>query len=402
MKRTCAMAALLVLLGRHFDVAATPSSLLTAPPQVSRVVQINVFPLYRIVADDSLAAAANAERVEKLLQDMRAAAAEPELLQLREENGLGMVFLDSSRVLIIHPENRTREELSPLANALMIRQWLTEHAVTPPWEEEELLLRLLLGIVFPFSLIAVLRMTRLGIRTWERNWRTAAMQWFITQAERRGVTDSREYSKRLVHILLGVERLIFFTGIVFLVSLSWFTLFPQTRSLATSLVDRVVGPALSLLGDTIHALLLIMYILLVLGLAYWLDNQLIRRRKFSDVPEYLLDPIIYFPLRLAIWIIALFMILFPFPGAPRIFALGILFLALVTGLLAVRPIIEEISAGIWFSRHYMLKPGDRFQLGDEEYTLVSFHLTNLKALCRDQRRFIPYSKLLKSELTLRP
>ncbi len=400
MNRSCVVATLFVLLRLPFDIAAAQSGPLESPPPVVRTVQIDGMLLYRVVDDDSARDEAHAVWIEQLLEEMRVAAAEPEAVQLREENGLGMVYLDSSRVLVVKPENRVRTELSPLGNALMIRQWLVEHAVTPPWGEEELLLRLLLGFVFPFSLIAILRMTRLGIRNWERRWRTAALQWLIKQAKRRGISDSIAYSKRLVRMFLSLERLVFFTGIVFLVSLSWFTLFPQTRTLATSLVDRVVGPALSLLGDTIHALLLIVYILLVLVLAYWLDNQLIRRRKISDVPEYLLDPVIYFPLRLAIWIIALFMVLFPFPGAPRIFALGILFLALITGLLAVRPIIEEISAGIWFSRHYQLKPGDRFKLGEEEYTLVSFHLTNLRALGGDQHRFIPYSRLLKSELIL--
>jgi hypothetical protein len=363
-------------------------------------VGLDSVPLYTCVAADSAAAAAEATRIKQLLLQMQSAAVHPELLRLREENSTGVLFIDSSRVIVVKPENRTQNELSPLANAVIMRDWLVTHALRPPWDEEELLLRLLLGIVYPFSLIVMLRLTRLGIRKWERSWRAAALHWFILQAERRGVAASSTHGKRLVHLLLGLERLLFFTSAVVLISFAWFTLFPQTRPLASSLVVRVVGPALSLLGNTIHALILLAYIVVVLLLARWSDHHLSQQQKLPGVPEFLRDPLIYFPLRLAIWIIALFLALFPFPGAPRMFALALLFIALLTGLLALRPIIEEISAGIWIGRHYQLNPGDTFMIGKQKYTLVSFHLLHLLAECNEERRFIPYSKILKSEIIL--
>jgi len=367
---------------------------------ISILVSLEDSPLYKCIAADSATANVEAGRIRQLLEQMQAAAVQPEKLRLYEENSNGVLFLDSSKVIVVKPENRIRVEFSPLANALIMRDWLIQHAIKPPWNEEELLLRLLLGIVFPFSLIVILRLTRLGIRKWERNWRMTALQWFVKQAEKRRVPNSSGYGKQIVHILLGLERLIFFSGTVVLVSFSWFTLFPQTRPLAASLVERIVGPVFSLLGDAVHALLLLLYIIAILILARWVDHQLIRQRKLPGILKFFQDSLIHIPIRLSVWIMALFLILFPFPGAPRMFAVGLLFITLVTGFLALRPIIEEISAGIWIGRHFQLKPGDVFVMGNQEYTLISFHLVHLIAECDKQRRFLPYSKIIKSEFSM--
>jgi|GEM_PF-2560071 len=368
--------------------------------QTKIIVTLEDMPLYTCVAADSAAAAAEASRIRQRLAQMQTAASQPEKLRLAEKNGYGVLLLDSSCVILVKPEHRINPQISPLANALNIRDWLVAHAIRPPWDEEELLLRLLLGVVFPFSLMVMLRLTRLGLMNWERDWRRAALQWFVKQADQRGIPASSEYGKRLVHILLGFERLIFFSAIVILVSFGWFTLFPQTRSLASSLIARIVGPALSLLGDTVRALLTLVYIVVILWLVRSMDHQLMRRRKGSEIPEIFQDPLIYFPLRLSIWIMAFFLILFPFPGAPRMFALGALFIMLIAGLLALRPIIEEMAAGVWIGRQYQLTPGEKFVIGNQEYTLVTLHLVHLLAEYDKQLRFIPYSKILKSEFSL--
>jgi len=390
------LASLLFLMGQGNPLPALAQD--SRP--VSVLVKLEDSPLYKCTAADSATATAEAGRIRQLLEQMQAAALQPDKLRLYEENSNGVLLLDSSKVIVVTPENRIRTDISPLANALIIRDWLVLHATKPPWNEEELLLRLLLGIVFPFSLIVILRLTRLGIRKWERNWRMAALHWFVEQAEQRGVPSSGGYGRQIVHILLGLERLLFFSGTVVLVSFGWFTLFPQTRPLAASLIERIVGPAFSLLGDTIHALLLLSFIITILALARWVDHQLTQHRKMPGVLKFFQDSLINIPIRLSVWIMALFLILFPFPGAPRMFAVGLLFITLVTSFLALRPIIEEISAGIWISRHFHLKPGDVFLLGNQEYTLISFHLIHLIAECDKQRRFVPYSKIIKSEFSM--
>ncbi len=351
------------------------------------------FPLYRCPAADSA-------EIQLLLQEMRVAASQPEKLRLREQNGHGVLFLDHGKEIVVKPENCVQPQFSPLANALMMRDWLVQHAVKPPWDEEELLLRLLLGIVFPFLLIVILRLTRLGLRNWEREWRSAVLQWIKKQAEQRGMASPGEPGKRVVRILLGLERLLFFSAIVVLVSFTWFTLFPQTRSLAASLIARIVEPVLSLLGDAVHALLLIFYTIAILALAHWADRHLTQRRKLPGLPDIFQDPLVYFPIRISIWIMSLFLVFFPYPGAPRIFALSVLLIAFLTGLLALRPILEEISAGIWVSRHYRLEPGDSFLLDKQRYLLISYHLAHLLVECDQEARILPYSRIIKSELIL--
>jgi small-conductance mechanosensitive channel len=379
------------------------SHLFASPPRSGPVVvsvQMDSTELYRCVATDSASAAEEADHILQIMKKMRSMATHPEKLQLREQDGNGILYMDSSSVLIVKSENRVKPAMSPLANAVIIRNWLIAHADVSQWDEEELILRLLLGIVFPFSLLVILRLTRLGIRNWEQEWRHSVLQWFIKKASQRGMMSADRQGKRFIRFLLGVERLTIFASIVTLASLGWFTLFPQTRHLAASLIVQIVGPALSLLGDAAHALLLLSYTIAILFLARWIGHRLEQQKKMSKLPMILQVPLLYIPIRLIIWIMALFLILFPYPGAPRMFAMGVLLLALFIALLALRPIIEEISSGIWLGNQYRFKVGDRFRLEDREYTIVNFHLVHLQVDCQKQIRYLPYSMMIKSELTI--
>lgn len=114
----------------------------------------------------------------------------------------------------------------------------------------------------------------------------------------------------------------------------------------------------------------------------------------------LADPVIYFPLRLVIWIVALFFILFPYPGAPRLFAVGVLLIVLLAALLAMRPLIEEIAAGIYLNSTHALKSGDRLTLNDTAYVVVALGLLQLHVMRDDKQHWIPYSRILKADLTI--
>ncbi len=360
--------------------------------------------VYLALGVDSAAARAEAQRVENVLLELRAHAATPERLRLRERESAGILMLDTTAVLIVRPENRVDWQLSPLANAVLIREQVL--AAPPPpasgWDEEDLLLRLLLGVIYPFSLLVVLRMTRLGVLHWERNWRGAALRWLRQMAARRGLSEKDFQAQRIVNFLTGVERLVLYSAIVILISFGWFALFPQTQPLATALLARIIGPLLELIGGTARGVLLLAYSVLVVLLAFWATRHLSQRRRLENPPPLLADPVIYFPLRIVIWIVALFLILFPYPGAPRLFAVGVLLIALLATLMALRPLVEEIATGIYFNSTHALKAGDQLTVEGVVYTVVAPGLVHLEVLRADRRHWLPYSKILKAEHTLVP
>lgn len=370
--------------------------------RVALPVMLDSVDVYTALGADSIAARAEVERVETILNELRAHAATPEKIRLRERDNAGLILLDSLEVLVIRHENRVAPELSPLANALMIReQILAAPAVQQEksaWNEEQLLLRLLLGVIYPFSLLVVLRMTRTGIRRWERDWRSAAMQWLSRFAERRGLSEEDVQAKRIINFLTGLERLVLY-GIVFiLISFTWFALFPQTQQLATSLLARIIGPALDLIGGTARGVLLLGYTVLVILLAYWATRRLSQRRRLENAPALLVDPVIYFPLRVVIWIVALFLILFPYSGAPRLFAIGVLLIVLLAALIALRPLIEEIAAGIYLNSTYALKTGDRLTIDGAPCVVVAPGLVHLYVIRDQENHWLPYTKILKADV----
>lgn len=374
------------------------------PSRVALPVLLDSVEVYLALGVDSAAARAEAQRVENVLHELRAHTATPERLRLRERESAGILMLDTTVVLIVRPENRVDWQLSPLANAVLIREQVL--AAPPPpasrWDEEDLLLRLLLGVIYPFSLLVVLRMTRLGVLRWERNWRGAALRWLRQLAARRALSERDFQALRLVNFLTGVERLVLYSAVVILISFGWFALFPQTQPLATALLARIIGPLLELIGGTARGVLLLAYSVLVALLAFWGTRHLSQRRRLENPPPILADPVIYFPLRIVIWIIALFLILFPYPGAPRLFAVGVLLIALLTALVALRPLVEEIAIGIYFNSSLALKAGDQLTVEGVVYTVVAPGLVHLEVLRADRRHWLPYSKILKAEHTLTP
>ena len=395
---------LLILLAEQVEARE-----LVEPPQRARrgrvalPVMLDSLDVYLAFGADSTAARTEVGRVSNILAELRAKADHPEAIRLRERDGHGIILVDSLEVLIVRSENRINMELSPLANALALREQVLMMAPkhgAAVWDEEELVLRLLLGIVYPVSLLVVLRLTRLGILRWERNWRSAALQWLARLAELRGLSEEDIRSRKIVNFLTGIERLVFYGAVFLLISFTWFALFPQTQRLATELLGRIIGPALDLIGGTARGVLLLGYSVVVVVLAYWVTRHLSERRRLTLAPGMLADPVVYFPLRIGVWIVALFLILFPYPGAPRLFAVGVLLIALLGALIAMRPLIEEIAAGIYINGTHALKAGDRLTVNGAPYVVVTPGLIHLLVMHGKQKHWIPYSRILKADMSL--
>jgi hypothetical protein len=221
-------------------------------------------------------------------------------------------------------------------------------------------------------------------------------------AKRPGLSKHDFRGQRLINFLAGIERLFLYGAVFTLLSFTWFALFPQTQPLATSLLERIIGPVIDIIGGTARGLLLLGYTVLVVLLAYWITRHLSQRRALSAAPSLLADPVVYFPLRLIIWIVALFLILFPYPGAPRLFAVGVLLLALLTALIALRPIVEEIAAGIYINSTYACKTGDQMTLDGTPYVVVAPSLVHLFVLRGEEKHWMPYSRILKADLAITP
>lgn len=375
-------------------------------PHVVIPVMLDSVEVYVALGTDSIAARAEVSRVEKILSELRLHATSPARIRWRESryDGVAFLLLDSLEVLAIRHENRVNSELSPLANALALRERILAIPIPPPpataWNEEELLLRLLLGIVYPFLLLVVLRLTRFGILRWEKNWRSAAFKWLAQFAQRRGVSETEKRGHQLINFLTGIERLVLYGLALIVISFGWFAMFPQTQALATSLLASIIGPIMELVGVTARSLLLLLYTAAVVFIAYWLTRQLSRHRRSSAAPVILYDPVVHFPLRIGIWIVALFFILFPYPGAPRLFAVGVLLIALLAALIALRPLIEEIAAGIYLNSAHAIKTGDRLTVDGAPYVAIAPGLIHVQVVRDEEIHWLPYSKLLKSDLTI--
>lgn len=374
--------------------------------RVAIPVLLDSIEVYVAVGTDSIATAAEASRVEKILSELRLHAATPERIWLRESrrDGASLILLDSLEVLEIRHENRVDPELSPLANALVLHKQILALPKPPPqetaWNEEELLLRLLLGIVYPFLLLVILRLTRLGILRWEKNWRSAAFDWLAQFAQRRGESETEAQGQRVINFLTGIERLVLYGLALIVISFGWFAMFPQTQPLATSLLMSIIGPIMQLVGMTARSLLLLLYTAAVVFIAFFVNRQLSHRRRSSAGPALLHDPVVYFPLRIVIWIVALFFILFPYPGAPRLFAVGVLLIVLLAALIALRPLVEEIAAGIYLNSAHAIKTGDQLTVDGAPYVAIAPGLIHVQVVRDEEIHWLPYSKLLKADLTI--
>lgn len=398
--------ALLLQLSAENAGAAQRQPLKSKKMRVAMPVTLDSVEVYVALGPDSLAARAEVSRVEKILSELRLHATTPARIRWRESryDGVAFILLDSLEVLEIRHENRVDPELSPLANALALREQILAIPTPLPqaaaWNEEELLLRLLLGIIYPFSLLVVLRLTRLGILRWEKNWRSAAFKWLAQFAQRRGVSETATQGERVINFLTGIERLVLYGLALIVISFGWFAMFPQTQPLATSLLMSIIGPIMELVGMTARSLLLLLYTAAVVFIAFFVTRQLSHRRRSSAAPALLYDPVVYFPLRLGIWIVALFFILFPYPGAPRLFAVGVLLIALFAALIALRPLIEEIAAGIYLNSAHAIKTGDRLTIDGAPYVAIAPGLIHVQVVRDEEIHWLPYSKLLKSDLTI--
>lgn len=357
--------------------------------------------VYWSTGADSGAAHAEADRVRQALIETRDRLIDPQRLRLWEEQGAGMLALDTTLVVRVRPENRADTLSSALANALALREMLVAPQRRPDFGREEvLLLRLFLGIVFPFLLLVVLRMTRLGLRRWERQWRPPVRRWLARLAERRGHGGSEARLRRVVNFLTALERLTVFSIIVLVVSFIWFALFPDTRALAYTLVARILGPAFELLGETARGLILLIYSAVVLLVAGWLNRHLARRRRIHGPVDPLSDPAIHIPLRIAIWLTALFLVLFPYPGAPRFFAVGVLLVTILSGLVALRPVTEEIACGIYLNIVHTIRAGDVVRIDGRSYEVRDLGLAQVLVSHEEGDLWIPYSRILKSEVSI--
>lgn len=219
-------------------------------------------------------------------------------------------------------------------------------------------------------------------------------------AGRSGLSAKDIQARRIINLLSGIERLVIYSVVFILISFAWFALFPQTQALAKDVLNVVIQPALSFIGGTARVLLLILYTLTVVFFIYWLTRQLSRRRSQNTLPGILKDSRVYFLLRIGLWIIALFLVLFPYPGIPRLFAVGLLLLSLLAALIALRPLIEEIASGIYFNNIYSLKAGDRLTVDGVSYQVQKPGLIHLRVLREKKKHWLPYSKILKADLTM--
>jgi hypothetical protein len=183
------------------------------------------------------------------------------------------------------------------------------------------------------------------------------------------------------------------------VSFIWFALFPQTRPLAGTLLQYVMRPFLAILGGTARGVLLLAYSAVVVTAGWWVSRH-VAHRKRTQAGSVFGDPLIHLPVRIGIWVVVLFLLLFPYPGAPRQFAVGVLLLLLLATLIALRPIIEEVAAGIYVNSQYKLNLGSRFVLDGVPYVVVGTGLVHLQVDRQGAVHRVPYSRILKSDFSM--
>lgn len=270
--------------------------------------------------------------------------------------------------------------------------------------EETLALRVLLGFVFPLLLLVLLRITRFQLQRWERGWRRALREGLERLAARRRRELAPAQVRNLVRALTGIERLLAYTLIAILTAFFWFGIFPETRPLAVSLLNRALGPLLELLGATARGLLTLLYSLFILGLALLITRWLARRWQ-QGMRNILTDPVLQVPLRTGIWLLAAFLILLPHDGAPRLFAMGLLLLAILALLISLRPVGEEIACGLYLSGTHALRAGDRLRLDGAEEPLLILRLGLAQVHVRREseppcEQWLAYSLLLRGKLSI--
>lgn len=404
-----AIAALLLLGAAAPALATTPSALLfddsePAPPPVARdSVLFDSTLVMVVVGTDSARTRAEADSLGETLRLLRSERVSAARLRIDERDGAGVLLRDTTEVLRILPENRVDAARSPLAHALAIREIvLRGSGGGASYREEELLLRLLLGAVYPFSLLVLLRLVRTGVRRWEQRWRAAALGTLSRWGSRRGFERAETQRLRIVDFALGLERFVVFTAVVAIASFAWFSLFPQTQTLATQFLAYALGPALGVIAGAGRGVVLLLYSVGIVMAARWTSRRIREARDQRPGQGVLRDPLVYLPLQAATWLVATFLILFPYPGAPRFFALGMLLLVLLAALVSARPVAEEIGAGLFFNSRYPLRPGDPLVVDGAPYVVRDSGLLHLMADREDRLVRIPYTRLLRAELGLPP
>ena len=265
------------------------------------------------------------------------------------------------------------------------------------YNEEELLLRILLGLVFPFLLLVSLRMTRLGLRSWEKRWRLSATRWLSAFAARRGASNPESLSRGAVAAALAAARIAIYFSLILCIALVWFVLFPQTRPLASELARGLAAPVLALVGKALGGILLIGYSAGLLACAFWATRLVSGRTKFRLFKGAAEARVFAFPLKVGIWALAFFLFFMPYPGMPRLAALGILLIAFLTAVIALRPVIEEIAIGIHLRTSLGLEPGKALKVGGRLCRVRELRSCRLVAERDDELVSFPYSLLLKSE-----
>jgi len=373
-----------------------------APAAVRAPVLLDGILVYWSTGADSAGAHATADSVQARLLACRAEIWDPEQLGLVEQDSSALLRLDSLTVLALGPANRVDAQRSPFANAWALRRQLVQPFVKAgSRSEEELALRLFLGIVFPLLLLVVLRSVRYGLHRWERRWRRALRAGLVQLARRRRLELAPGRIHGFIRALIGIERLLVYGFVAALVAFLWFALFPETRPLALTLLNRGLGPLAELLGAMARGLLTLLYMLFILGLALVADRRLFGRWRRGP-RDPLGDPALHLPLRGGIWLAAVFLMLFPYAGAPRFLAMGLLVLALVIALIALRPVGEEIAAGLYLHAAHALRRGDRLQLAGEPEALEILHLglAQLRVRSAAGEQWLPYSRLLKARLAI--
>jgi hypothetical protein len=264
------------------------------------------------------------------------------------------------------------------------------------YNEEELLLRLLVGVVFPVLLLVTLRMARFGLRGWERRWRHPAMAWLAGLFSRGKLTDPEKRARKAIAFLLGLERVLVFALAAILLSVAWFILFPQTRPLAQELVQGILNPILGLAGAVLRGFLLILYSVAVFLGAFLGTRFLSRGTKGRKPGGILALPLYSVPVKVGVWSGASFLFLLPYPGIPRIVAAGLLLAALLLVLFALRPLIEEVAIGAYLQSSLGLTLGDTIKVDGTPYTIKGLKPVHALLEREGEEFHIPYSRIMKS------
>lgn len=278
--------------------------------------------------------------------------------------------------------------------------------MNPSYNEEELILRLLVGVVFPVLILVVLRLARTALGRWENRWRPGAVSWFNDIYQKGSLTRTQEKAEKTVAFLVGLGRVLVVLVLIVLLSVAWFALFPQTRPLAGEFADGLLQPLLDFAASFFKLLLTLLYAALLFCGAFFGGRYLRRniRERHPDSPFAL--PLHSALLEACIWLAAAFLCLLPYPGLPRTFAIGLLLLVLLTAVLAARPITEEMALGASLRTSLGIDRGARISVDGKTYRVID--LKPMQILLEPEtgqkqgggQVYMPYSRLLKSCVTL--